>query len=302
MLFFAFHPNSFENTDPLHACRRNNWVSLLVVETRWKGEQRKIGGCYTECFSKRCCWPKVLGAISLADTILTALPAPEFSFRLSRNGRFRDFRADTASNLATWLKHLNEEIAARSSGGGVAPADKTTSAAVVPKLTMSRREGLEASAQLPAQPERNGTVAQHDEKMRQLDEKNKQLEAEVLILKQKVKELEARNAQLEAGSRSGDSGRAGGSSAGAGGEDEPEDAKAAELLKVSGLCVCEGCVCASVLTAPAEQKMNLGGDAGMRDQVEDLTFQLKAAQKRLKQAAATIKTQAQRIQLLEGKD
>jgi hypothetical protein len=162
---------------------------------------------------------KVLGAISLADTILTALPAPEFAFRLSRNGRFRDLRADSASNLATWLKHLNEEIAARSSGGA-GMSDKTVSASRMP--TLSKREGLESSSQLAAA----NMGERGEEKNNQLGEKNKQLAAEILILKERVKELEMRNAQLEAANAVKGSG-----------DDDKEDVKAAELLKVSFICL-----------------------------------------------------------------
>ncbi len=262
-----------------------------MEQAGWKGE------CFVACsiirifdgFFKQ----KVLGAISLADTILTAMPAPEFSFRLSRSGRFRDFRADSASNLATWLKHLNEEIAARSGGGsgagGIGGGDKNASAPVpAAKLTMSRRDGMEMSGQMTA----GGDISkQSDDRAKQLEEKNKQLEAEILILKQRVKELEAKNAGLEAAS-------GGGGGGGRTAVEEPEDAKAAELLKVQinrkDFCF--------VSQDAVSQAMNMGGDANMRDQVEDLTFQLKAAQKRLKQAAQTIKTQAQRIQLLEGND
>lgn len=171
----------------------------------------------------------MLGAIPLADTILTALPAPEFSFRLSRNGRFRDLRADSASNLATWLKHLNDEIAARSTiSSGNLIGEKPASAGVQ-RPTLSRRDGLEASGMLNSSAAEL-PVRQQDEKLRQLDEKNKQLEAEVLMLKQRVRELEATNARLEA---AGKGGSPGGGGVG-GGEDEPEDAKAAELLKVCG--------------------------------------------------------------------
>ena len=41
------------------------------------------------------------------------------------------------------------------------------------------------------------------------------------------------------------------------------------------------------------------GDSVLRDQLEDIQFQLKATQKRLKAANETIKRQAQRIALLE---
>ena len=53
---------------------------------------------------------KVLGAIALADTVLTQLPAPEYCFRLSRQGRFRDLRADTAaiSAMTLWQATLGD--------------------------------------------------------------------------------------------------------------------------------------------------------------------------------------------------
>jgi hypothetical protein len=58
---------------------------------------------------------KVLGAVSLIDCILTPMPAPEWCFRLSKGTKFRDFRADSNQNFETWVRHLNDEIAARSS-------------------------------------------------------------------------------------------------------------------------------------------------------------------------------------------
>jgi hypothetical protein len=100
------------------------------------------------------------------------------------------------------------------------------------------------------------------------ERKEEELAAEVLVLKQRVGELEKRNAQLERQVEEKE----------AKSQEEKEDEKAVALLA----------------------EMNLGGgDSVIRDQLDDLQFQLKATQKRLKAANETIKRQAQRIALLE---
>ncbi len=236
---------------------------------------------------------KVLGAISLADTILTQLPAPEFCFRLSRQGRFRDLRADSASSLATWVKHLTDEIAARSSGAGagaaasgavaaggtgVAGAAGVGSSATIGRAQLTKSNSardVTATSPKLSEAKGGGAAAADDSASSGSADQKQSMEAEILVLKQRVKELETKNARLEErGVESGASKRSGKDE-----EEEEEDAKAAELLKT----------------------MNLGGDESLRDQLEDLSFQLKACQKRLKAANETIKKQAQRIQLLEGK-
>jgi hypothetical protein len=241
---------------------------------------------------------KVLGAISLADTLLTQLPAPEFCFRLSRQGRFRDFRADSAASLATWVKHLSDEIAARTSGtaapvgaaglsgplptvtrGGVGAASTGTISAAStsggrPALVKSgsSRDVNELRGEGGATSAVGGGAGENETSPAKEEERTQSLEAELLVLKQRVRELEERNAKLEGGGNAAANGGSGG------GGDEEEDAKAAALLKT----------------------MNLESDQSLRDQLEDMRFQHKSAQKRLKVANETIKKQAQRIALLEG--
>ena len=108
-------------------------------------------------------------------------------------------------------------------------------------------------------------IVAHDDRK---EDHAQELAAEVLVLKQRVEDLETRNAELERKLKEKEEKN----------EEEKEDEKAVALLA----------------------EMNLGGgDSVIRDQLDDLQFQLKATQKRLKAANETIKRQAQRITLLE---
>lgn len=95
-------------------------------------------------------------------------------------------------------------------------------------------------------------------------ERIRELEAEILILKQKVKALETENQELK-------------------NDDEAPDPEALKMLNEMNL-----------------EDTNIEED-GLEEKIDDLTFQLNSAKKRLKAANETIKLQAQRIQLLEGK-
>ena len=93
-------------------------------------------------------------------------------------------------------------------------------------------------------------------------ERIRELEAEVLMLKQRVKALETENQELK-------------------NDDEAPDPEALKMLNEMNL----------------EDKIS---EDGLEEKIDDLTFQLNSAKKRLKAANETIKLQAQRIQLLES--
>ena len=192
---------------------------------------------------------KVLGAISLADTVLTELPAPEFCFRLSRpNGKFRDLRADTEAGLGSWVRHLGEEIASRS-----AVRSETFVVQNVPRATFVAQEEAPQMTASAAEAPRMSEEGKSDAERR--------LEAELEASRQRCLELEARVLQLQEA------------------EEDEADPRAEQLLA---------------------NMENPTGDSVMRDQLEDIQYQLKATQKRLKAANETIKRQAQRIALLEN--
>ena len=101
-----------------------------------------------------------------------------------------------------------------------------------------------------------------------LESRVRDLELENTALRDRIQELEATNLQLEDAAKLQKD------------KEEAEDPRAAELL--------------------ASMQQSVVGDSVLRDQLEDLQFQLKATQKRLKAASETIKKQAQRIELLEA--
>lgn len=54
---------------------------------------------------------KVKGGLPLTShVVITELGAPDYAFRVSWDGKFRDFRAESAATFPTWMKHLNDQI------------------------------------------------------------------------------------------------------------------------------------------------------------------------------------------------
>ena len=159
------------------------------------------------------------------------------------------------------MRHLTDEISARSSTRATFGGS--------PSSSNTNSGGL-----IPKSPESGrrvdvgGGAGADTAATDKLESRVRDLELENTALRDRIQELEATNLQLEDAAKLQKD------------KEEAEDPRAAELL--------------------ASMQQSVVGDSVLRDQLEDLQFQLKATQKRLKAASETIKKQAQRIELLEA--
>jgi hypothetical protein len=194
---------------------------------------------------------QVVGSIPLHNqTVITVMPAPESSFRISytQSGekKFRDFMCESAAAFPTWVRHLTDEIRTQSSkseevvlglGQQARPdSDLQTFSTIVGDvgLKVDRDKGATG----PSNPE---------------------LEAEVLLLRERVLKLEKENAMLKSIES----------------DDQDAAAAAAKLMSKMG--------------PQSGEKHETADVQALKDKIEDLEFKLANCQKRLKVAQEQIK-------------